>query len=375
MNWRAINYNQFFFEVTHRCFQWPTPAADTLIKQNQGGRVLEMLSEHTLQGWLQGYLLTGRHGVFPTYEAFTGIIATMMDQYSKFLKTAREVRWRHDVPSLNYIESSTLWRQEHNGFSHQNPGFINTLLNKKCDILRVYLPPDANCMVSTIDHCLRSKNYVNLIVAGKQPMAQFLTMPEALAHCRAGASVWKWASTDNGVRPDVTLVGIGTETTIEVVAAASILRKEVPQLRVRVVNVTDLMVLDQSNNHPHALKPDIFHSLFTKDKPIVINFHGYPSAVRQLLFSQNVDAGRVFINGYTEEGTTTTPFEMLVYNKCSRYHLIMQAIRYAAASNENIAPIAAELIANYEYKLREHENYIKENGDDPKEITDFKFQW
>jgi len=321
------------FDVTHRNFQWPTSKFDSYIAQNDGGRVLEILSEHTCQGWMQGYTLTGRHSLFPSYEAFLGIIATMMDQYAKFMLMASRVNWRHPVPSLNYIETSTLWRQEHNGFSHQNPGFINTILNKKSSLLRVYLPPDANSLVSTLDHCFRSKNYVNLVIAGKTPLPQWLNMEDAVAHCRAGASVWEFASTNNGVDPDVVLVGCGCETTVEVMAAASLLRKDLPQLKVRVVNVTDLLVLSTEHDHPHGLNTEMFEALFTPDRPVIFNFHGYPSAIKQLIFNRN-NAQRFEIRGYIEEGTTTTPFDMCVQNETSRYHIAMSALRHGSKVNQ-----------------------------------------
>jgi len=266
-----------------------------------------------------------------------------------------------------------LWRQEHNGFSHQNPGFINTLLNKKSDILRVYFPPDIHTTICVVDHCLRSKNKINLVVTGKRDLPQWLTMKEALQHCRAGASVWRFASTFDGVDPDIVLVGIGTETTNEVMVAASILRSQLPKLRIRVVNVVDLMILDQTGNHPHALSSYMFEALFTKDKPVIINFHGYISAIKQLLFVQ--DAQRFHVNGYIEEGTTTTPLDMLVVNRASRHHIVMQAVSLAAPLNSVIAPLAPEIVSFHEYKLREFKKYIVEYGKDPPEMTAYKFNF
>ncbi|MFE1745335.1 phosphoketolase [Coleofasciculus sp. H7-2] len=359
------------FDVTQRNYQWPTNPHDTNIGAN-GGRVLEILSEHTCQAWLQGYLLTGRHGLFPSYEAFLGIITTMMDQFAKFVKFSEDFPWRTPVSSLNYLESSTLWRQEHNGFSHQNPGFINSVLDQQAENARVYLPPDANCLISTIDHCLQSTGYVNLVVANKNPMPQWLTMEEAIAHCRAGASVWSWASIDEGINPDIVLVGIGDSPTIEVMAAAQILRTEMPQLRVRVVNVTDLLVLEEKSAHPHGLDAEMFDALFTPDKPVIINFHGYSSAVKQLLFGRR-NLKRFHINGYREEGTTTTPFDMQVRNQTSRYHLIMQAIRLAAAGNPYVAARAVRSLSHYEYILQDYKRFIEENGTDPEEISNW--QW
>ncbi|WP_287129520.1 phosphoketolase [Candidatus Cyanaurora vandensis] len=358
-------------DVTQRNYQWPTQPEDEGIGPD-GGRVIEVLSEHTCQAFLQGYLLTGRHGLFPSYEAFLGIVTTMMDQYAKFLKMSGDFPWRLPVASLNYLETSTLWRQEHNGFSHQSPGFINAVLNKKAKVTRVYLPPDANCLISTMDHCLRSKNYVNLVIANKQPLPQWLSMPEAVAHCRAGASVWPWASTDEGVNPDVVLVGIGDNTTLEVMAAAHILRQEFPQLRVRVVNVTDLLVLEEDTEHPHGLDHTLFAALFTPDRPVIINFHGYPSVVKYLLFNRPHQE-RFHINGYQEEGTTTTPFDMNVRNGTSRYHLIQQAIRLASLHNPHVAVQANERISHYTYVLRDHRRYIQEHGSDPEDVT--HWQW
>ncbi len=359
------------FDVTQRNFQLPVAQHDSHIGAN-GGRVLEILSEHTCQAWLQGYLLTGRYGMFPSYEAFLGIITTMMDQYAKFIKFSQDFPWRLPVASLNYLESSTLWRQEHNGFSHQNPGFINSVLDQQAQYARVYLPPDANCLISTIDHCLQSTGYVNLVVANKNPMPQWLSMAEAIAHCRAGASVWSWASIDQGINPDIVFVGIGDSPTVEVLAAAHILRSEMPELRVRVVNVTDLLILEDKTAHPHGLDTEMFDALFTPNQPVIINFHGYPSVVKQLLFGRP-NLGRFHINGYREEGTTTTPFDMHVRNRTSRYHLIMQAIKLASAQNPLVAVRAVSCVHHYEYILQDHQRFIQENGDDPAEITNW--QW
>lgn len=359
-------------DVTKRDYQWPIHPHDGPISSHDG-RVIEILSEHTIQAWLQGYLLTGRHGLFPSYEAFLNIIVSMMDQYAKFLKLSLEIPWRLPVASLNYLETSTLWRQEHNGFSHQSPGFINAVLNKKAQVARIYLPPDANCLISTVDHCLRSTEYVNLVVANKQPMPQWLSMSDAVAHCRAGASVWQWASIDDGINPDVVLVGIGDNPTLEVMAAAQILRAEMPELRVRVVNVTDLLVLEHESLHPHGLDDEMFEALFTADRPVIINFHGYPSAVKQLLFGRP-RLERFRINGYQEEGTTTTPFDMNVRNGTSRYHLIMQAIRLTAAHNLYVAARASERVHHYEYVLRDHRRFIQANGVDPEDITNWHWK-
>ncbi len=363
-----------FDAPTERHYQWPVEGGGRSEHiAARGGRVLEVLSEHLCQGWLQGYLLTGRHGLFPCYEGFLPIVTSMMDQFAKFLKMADEISWRGLPPSLNYLETSTLWRQEHNGFSHQSPGFINSLLNKKGDIMRVYLPPDANCLLSTVDHCLAGVGHVNLVIAEKNPAPCWLDLDEAIAHCRAGASIWRWASTDAGVDPDVVLAGIGDVVTVEVLAAASILREDVPELRVRVINVTDLLILEQERGHPHGLDDGLFAALFTAGRPVIVNFHGYPSAVRQLLAGRGT--GRRFqVNGYREEGTTTTPFDMLVRNGVSRYHVAMQALRAAAPLNPAAAARAHELISKYEYLLRRFGEEIVETGDDPAEIREWEWR-
>jgi xylulose-5-phosphate/fructose-6-phosphate phosphoketolase len=360
------------FKATHRNYQWPLHEWDTYIGP-ENGRVLEILSEHTCQGWMQGYALTGRYGLFPSYEAFLGIIATMVDQYAKFIKMSKEFPWRLPVPSLNYIATSTLWRQEHNGFSHQNPSFVNTLLNKKGEMVRIYMPPDGNCLISTINHCLKSKNYINLIVCNKLEMPQWLTMDEAISHCRAGASIWKWASIDDGIDPDVVMVGFSDILTLEVLAAAQLLREEVPSLRLRVVNITDLLVLESESLHPHGLDQQMFDALFTPNCPVIFNFHGYPSALKQLLFHRG-DNTRFYINGYREEGTTTTPFDMLVRNGVSRFHLVNQAIRLASATNPDVAASAMEKISMFDYTLRDHHRYIVEHGDDPDNIKHWKWE-
>ena len=358
-------------DVTKRDYQWPVPPHNDKITSHDG-RVIEILSEHTIQAWLQGYLLTGRYGLFPSYEAFLNIVVSMMDQFSKFLKMSQEIPWRLPVASLNYFETSTLWRQEHNGFSHQSPGLINDILNRKASVSRVYLPPDANCLISTVDHCLHSKEYVNLIIANKPPMPQWLSMKDAIDHSRAGASIWKWASIDDGISPDVVLVGIGDSPTLEVMAAADILRAELPELRVRVVNVTDLFILERETAHPHGLDDEMFEALFTPDRPVIINFHGYPSAVKQLLFGRyHMHAQRFQINGYQEEGTTTTPFDMNVRNGTDRFHLIMQAIRMGGVYNPRVAVRTSELVHHYEYVLVDFRRYIEKNGVDPEEISDW----
>jgi xylulose-5-phosphate/fructose-6-phosphate phosphoketolase len=345
-------------ENTGRNFQWDE------FSNARGGRVIEILSEHTCQGFLQGYTLTGRTGVFPSYESFLGIVHTMMVQYCKFNKMGRETTWRKDISSINYIETSTWTRQEHNGFSHQNPSFIGAVLNLKPDAARVYLPPDANTFLSTVAHCLRSKNYVNLMVGSKQPQPVFLSVEEAEKHCQAGASVWKFASTDDGINPDVTLVGIGSELMFEVIAAASILRRLCPQLRVRVVNVTDLMILEAETLHPHALSNDEFSALFTPDRPIHFNYHGYANEIKGLLFGRkNLD--RVSINCYNEEGSTTTPFDMMLRNHVSRYHVAAAAIKGASEHNPKVAIDMTTLLAEVKHQITKVQDYIMATGKDP----------
>ncbi|KAH9942735.1 phosphoketolase [Amylocystis lapponica] len=341
-----------------RNFQWDVAS------RASGGRVIEILSEHTCQGMLQGYTLTGRTGLFPSYEAFLGIVHTMMVQYSKFVKMAHETTWRQPVGSLNYLETSTWARQEHNGFSHQNPSFIGAVLDLKPALARVYLPPDANCFLSTMAHCLRSKDYINLMVGSKQPTPVWLSPEEADKHCIAGASIWKFASVDDGMDPDVVLVGIGVEVTFEVIAAAALLRKLVPALRVRVVNVTDLMILGPFGSHPHALSDASFASLFTRDRPIHFNYHGYPNELKSLLFGrQNLD--RISIEGYREEGTTTSPFSMMLLNHTSRFHVATAAVRGAATRNARVEVDAHARISEIMHLAQKSKEYVREHGADP----------
>ncbi|CAE6469008.1 unnamed protein product [Rhizoctonia solani] len=351
--------------TTTRNFQWDPETA------NKGGRVIEMLSEHTLQGFLQGYTLTGRTGLFPSYEAFIGIVTTMVEQFAKFQKMALDTKWRGDVASLNYIETSTLWRQEHNGYSHQNPSFIGQLLTLPRNMVRIYLPPDANCALSVMAHCLRSKNYVNLIIGSKAPSPSFLTVEEAKRHCIAGGSVWKRFSTDEGRNPDLTLVGIGVETTTEIIAAATLLKKE--GVRVRVVNIVDLMILGEPEGHPHALSHDAFDGLFGKDTPVIINFHGYPLHLKSLLFSrdQAISRRRFEVLGYIEEGTTTTPWSMLRLNKAGRYDIASRGVSLVATHDKDhpICPRAHELSAYFMHKNQVEARYALEHGQDSEEVS------
>lgn len=359
------------FEATNRQFEWPSNPADDFM--GRSGRVIEMLSEHNCQGWLQGYLLTGRHGLFPCYEAFAPIVDSMMNQFAKFLKVSSEISWRKPVSSLTYLLTSEGWRQDHNGYSHQGPGFINNLLTRKAQQARIYLPPDTNCLLSTVDHCLTSTDKINLVIASKQSMPQWLSIEDAIEHCRLGASIWRWASTANGENPDIVLAAAGVYLTAEVMAAAALLRQEWPELRVRVVNVTDLLILEPNTYHPHGLSQAKFDELFTADRPVIFNFHGYPGAVKQLLFNRADAANRFQINGYIEEGTTTTPFDMMVVNKASRFHIIIQTAQAVALNNPAQANRAQALIAQYENKLAEHRSYIKEHGADLPEIENW--QW
>ncbi len=355
-------------DVTLRQYLWPTPAVAEKIGPD--GRVLEVLSEHSCQGWLQGYLLTGRHGLFPCYEAFLPIVDGMMNQYAKFLKTSLEVPWRAPVSSLNYILTSEAWRQDHNGYSHQGPGFINNVLTKKGHTYRILLPPDANCLLSTLDTCLQSTNHINLIIAGKQPMPQWLSMAEAIEHCRVGASVWPWASTNDGEDPELVLAGCGDTLTVEVLAAARIIRTVAPEWRVRVVNVVDLQILGVPEKYPRGLEEERFQRLFPLDAPVLVNYHGYTAAIKQLVWERPANS-RFDINGYREEGTTTTPFDMLVRNRTSRYDLVIQAARVMAARHHQVAARAEEMTRLCEARLAAHRDFIRLHGIDLPEIVDW----
>ncbi|KAI5288706.1 hypothetical protein KEM54_004980 [Ascosphaera aggregata] len=349
---------------TGRNFQWDE------FSNARGGRVIEVLSEHNCQGFLEGYTLTGRMGIFPSYESFLGIITTMMVQYSKFMKLAKETSWRNSLASINYIETSTWARQEHNGFSHQNPSFIGTVLNLKADAARVYLPPDANTFLSTIAHCLASKGKVNLMVGSKSPTPVYLSAEEAESHCRAGGSIWKWASTDKGLSPDVVLVGIGTEVTFEVLVAAALLRKRIPEMRVRVVNVTDLMILGSESSHPHSLSNDAFDALFTPDKAIHINYHGYAHEISGLLFGRP-NLARISVASYMEEGSTTTPFDMMLVNRVSRYHVAKAAVHGASRCNEMVRLTMPQYLAAFDNDIKEASRYIRTTLQDPPDTYDF----
>jgi xylulose-5-phosphate/fructose-6-phosphate phosphoketolase len=332
------------------------------------GRIVEMLSEHQCQGWLEGYLLTGRHGLFSCYEAFIHIVDSMFNQHAKWLKVARHIPWRRPVASLNYLLTSHVWRQDHNGFSHQDPGFIDIVVNKKAEIIRVYLPPDANTLLSVTSHCLRSRNYVNVIVAGKQPGPQWLSMDAAIKHCTAGVGIWEWASNDRGAEPDVVMACAGDIPTLETLAAVSLLRRMAPQLKVRVVNVVNLMRLQPPSEHPHGLSDKEFDAIFTKDRPIIFAFHGYPWLIHRLTY-RRTNHGNLHVRGYKEEGTTTTPFDMVVLNDLDRFHLAEDVIDRVPA----LAPMAAYAKLEIRDRLLEHKQYIHRYGEDMPEIRDWKW--
>ena len=330
------------------------------------GRVMEVLSEHLCQGWLEGYLLTGRHGLFSCYEAFIHIVDSMFNQHAKWLKVTRDIEWRRPIASLNYLLTSHVWRQDHNGFSHQDPGFIDHVVNKKADFIRVYLPPDANCLLSVADHCLASRDYINVIVAGKQPSLNFLTMDEAILHCTRGVGIWPWASTDGGDEPDVVLGCAGDIPTLEALAAAALLREHLPELRVRLVNVVDLMRLQDEREHPHGLPDAQFDALFTTDRPVIFAYHGYPSLIHRLTY-RRTNHHNLHVRGYKEEGTTTTPFDMVMLNDLDRFHLVMDVIDRVPG----LGPRAAELRHLMVDERLRHRAYTREHGDDMPGVRDW----
>ncbi len=355
------------FEATNR--QWVAQMRPDDEFLARSGRVMEMLSEHQCEGWLEGYLLTGRHGLLNSYEAFVHIVDSMFNQHAKWLKVTAQLPWRRPIASLNYLLASHVWRQDHNGFTHQDPGFIDHVVNKKASIVRVYLPPDANCLLSVMDHCLRSRHCVNVVVAGKHPAPQWLTMNEAIVHCTAGAGIWPWASNDLTVEPDLVMACCGDVPTLETLAAVSILREHLPDIRVRVVNVVDLMRLQSRSEHPHGLADQAFDDLFTRDKPVVFAFRGYPWLIHRLTY-RRTNHSNIHVRGYKEEGTITTPFDMTVLNDLDRFHLAMDAIDRLPQTGTRGVYLKQQLAG----KLVEHGQYIREHGEDMPEIRDWAWR-
>jgi xylulose-5-phosphate/fructose-6-phosphate phosphoketolase len=354
------------FEVTDRAFDATTHADDDHLSPD--GRVMEVLSEHLCQGWLEGYLLTGRHGLFTSYEAFIHVVDSMVNQHAKWLKVTRGIPWRRPLASLNYLLSSHVWRQDNNGFSHQDPGFIDHVVNKKAEVVRVYLPPDANTLLSTIDHCLRSRHYINVVVAGKQPAPTWLSMDEAIMHSRRGLGIWRWASSDDGEEPDVVLACAGDVPTLETVAAADLLRQRLPDLRIRVVNVIDLMRLQPDTAHPHGLPDAQFDAIFTTDKPVIFAYHGYPALIHRLTY-RRTNHRNLHVRGYQEEGTTTTPFDMVMLNELDRFHLVMDVIDRVPGLGTRAAWLRQEMV-DVRQSCRD---YTREHGEDDPRITGW--QW
>lgn len=355
------------FETTNR--QWIAETIDTDEFLKKDGRVVEMLSEHQCEGWLEGYLLTGRHGLFNCYEAFIHIIDSMFNQHAKWLKVTSEIPWRRKIASLNILLASHVWRQDHNGFTHQDPGFIDHVVNKKAEIVRVYLPPDANCLLSVMDHCFRSRHYVNVVVAGKHPAPQWLSMEEAVIHCTKGIGIWTWAGNDQYTEPDVVMACAGDVPTLETLAAVSILRERLPDLKIRVVNVVDLMKLQRETAHPHGLNDADFDTLFTKDKPVIFAFHGYPWLIHRLTYNRT-NHRNLHVRGYKEEGTITTPFDMTVLNDMDRFHLVQDVLNRVPDLGDEAAYLKQEM----EDKLIRHKFYINEEGMDMPEVRNWKWK-
>ena len=365
----ASNRLQSVFDVTDRVWMADIlPTDDHLATE---GRVMEVLSEHLCQGWLEGYLLTGRHGFFSCYEAFIHIIDSMFNQHAKWLKVTQHIPWRAPIASLNYLLTSHVWRQDHNGFSHQDPGFVDHVINKKAEVVRVYFPPDANTLLWVGDHCMKTWNRINVIVAGKQPAPQWLTMDEAIAHCEVGAGIWEWAGTEEeGFEPDLVLAAAGDVPTLEALAAAELLREALPDLRIRFVNVVNLMALQSPDQHPHGLTHEAFDAMFTSSKPVIFAYHGYPWLIHRLVYKRkNHDSFHV--RGYKEEGTTTTPFDMVVMNDLDRYHLAIEAINRMPTLGKK----GADAVAKFEAKLAEHHAYVREHGEDMPEIQNWKWPY
>ncbi len=354
------------FEVTNRDFNGERLESDEFLASD--GRVMDsMLSEHMCEGWLEGYLLTGRHGFFNSYEAFIRIVDSMVSQHAKWIKMCKDIPWRRRIASLNFILSSTVWAQDHNGFTHQDPGFLDHVANKKADVVRLYLPPDTNCLLSTFDHCIRSRDYVNVIIASKHPRTQFLPMDAAIRHCTQGLGIWQWASNDEGQEPDIVMAGCGDEPTIECMAAVDILRTHLPDVKVRVVNVVDLMKLQPTSEHPHGLSDADYDSIFTKDRPIVFAFHGYPKLIHELTYHRH--NRNMLVRGYIEEGTITTPFDMRVQNNLDRFHLVIDAVQ----ALPRLGNRGSYLVQKMRDKLVEHRQYIRQYGEDMPEIREWKW--
>jgi xylulose-5-phosphate/fructose-6-phosphate phosphoketolase len=364
----ASNRLDALFEVTDKVTMERIEPTDEHLSRE--GRVMEVLSEHMCQGWLEGYLLTGRHGFFSCYEAFIHIVDSMFNQHAKWLKVTKDIPWRRPIASLNYLLTSHVWRQDHNGFTHQDPGFIDHVVNKKADIVRVYLPPDANTLLSVANHCLRSRNYVNVIVAGKQPALQWLDIESAIEHCTIGVGIWQWASNDQGGEPDVVMACAGDVPTLETLAAVDLLRQHFPDIKIRVVNVVDLMTLQPSSEHPHGLSDREFDSIFTVDKPVILAYHGYPMLIHRLTYRRN-NHDNIHVRGYKEEGTTTTPFDMTVLNDLDRFHLAGDVVDRVPRL-QRVGAHFKQLLRN---KLIEHKEYICEHGDDLPEIRDWKWPY
>jgi xylulose-5-phosphate/fructose-6-phosphate phosphoketolase len=351
------------FEATDRAWEAELAPGDDHLAAD--GRVMEVLSEHLCQGWLEGYTLTGRHGLFNCYEAFIHIVDSMFNQHAKWLESTNRIGWRRPIPSLNYLLSSHVWRQDHNGFSHQDPGFLDLVVNKQAGVIRVYLPPDANCLLSVADHCLRSRQYVNVIVAGKQPALQYLSMDEAVWHCARGIGIWEWASNDDG-DPDVVMACAGDIPTLETLAATALLRQHLPELRVRVLNVVDLMRLQPESGHPHGLPDPEFDALFTTDRPVIFAYHGYPSLIHRLTY-RRANHGGLHVRGFREEGTTTTPFDMVMLNDLDRFHLVMDVIDRVPGLAQRAAALRQRMA---DERLRARA-WTRQVGDDAPDVRDW----
>ncbi|MEL4378198.1 phosphoketolase family protein [Brucella cytisi] len=364
----ASNRLSAVFDASDRV--WIAETLDIDDHLSADGRVMEVLSENLCQGWLEGYLLTGRHGFFSCYEAFIHIVDSMFNQHAKWLQVARELKWRKPISSLNYLLTSHVWRQDHNGFSHQDPGFVDLVANKSADIIRVYFPPDANTLLCVGDHCLKTWNRINVIVAGKQPEPQWLSMEEAVHHCEAGLGIWDWAGTEDGLEPDIVMACAGDVPTMETLAAVDLLRQALPHLRMRVVNVVDLMVLQSQQHHPHGIADDQFDGIFTTNRPVIFAYHGYPYLIHRLVYKRT-NHPNFHVHGFIEQGTTTTPFDMTVLNELDRFHLAIGAIKRLPLSND----VAAPLIAGFEEKLALHKSYVREHGEDMPEIRDWKWPY